>query len=87
MTSLTVAFHISKLVQRHHAEQPAPFNTLDINAHVFPRSFGERYLSTVLFNNLWSKDADAEAQMPSAWQKQSGEESTGGSSSEIIPKL
>ena len=50
-------------------------------------SFGERYLSTVLFNNLWSKDADDEAQMPSAWQKQSGEESTGGSSSEIIPKL
>ena len=50
-------------------------------------SFGERYLSTVLFNNLWSKDADAEAQMPSSWQQQSGEESTGGSSSEIIPKL
>jgi hypothetical protein len=44
-------------------------------------------LSTVLFNNLWSKDADAEAQMPSSWQQQSGEESTGGSSSEIIPKL
>lgn len=60
---------------------------LTFELDVLSCSFGERYLSTVLFNNLWSKDADAEAQMPSAWQKQSGEESTGGSSSEIIPKL
>jgi len=61
--------------------------SLTFELDVLSCSFGERYLSTVLFNNLWSKDADAEAQMPSAWQKQSGEESTGGSSSEIIPKL
>lgn len=27
-------------------------------------SFGERYLSTVLFNTLWSFDADAEKAMP-----------------------
>jgi cysteine synthase A len=27
-------------------------------------SFGERYLSTVLFNTLWSFDADAEKNMP-----------------------
>jgi cysteine synthase A len=27
-------------------------------------SFGERYLSTVLFNTLWSFDADAEKSMP-----------------------
>lgn len=37
-------------------------------------SFGERYLSTVLFNNLWSKDADDERQMPSAWKMSAGEE-------------
>ncbi|CAL5222651.1 g5047 [Coccomyxa viridis] len=37
-------------------------------------SFGERYLSTVLFNNLWAKDADAESAMPHEWQRCSGEE-------------
>ena len=47
------------------------------------RSYGERYLSTVLFNNLWSKDADAENEMPSAWREQSGEEK----STSNIPKL
>lgn len=31
-------------------------------------SFGERYLSTVLFNHLWSKDADAEDEMPLSWR-------------------
>lgn len=37
-------------------------------------SFGERYLSTVLFSHIWSKDADMEDCMPSAWRDQSGEE-------------
>jgi len=37
-------------------------------------SFGERYLSTVLFNNLWCSDADMEDSMPSTWRDQSGEE-------------
>lgn len=37
-------------------------------------SFGERYLSTVLFNNLWSKDADDEERMPNSWRDCSGEE-------------
>lgn len=37
-------------------------------------SFGERYLSTVLFNNLWSKDADEESRMPNSWRDCSGEE-------------
>lgn len=31
-------------------------------------SYGERYLSTVLFNSLWSFDVDAEAAMPMAWK-------------------
>lgn len=35
-------------------------------------SFGERYLSTVLFNTLWSNDADAENHMPSSWRPTSG---------------
>lgn len=37
-------------------------------------SFGERYLSTVLFNNLWSSDADAESRMPTSWRDRSGVE-------------
>lgn len=37
-------------------------------------SFGERYLSTVLFNTLWSFDADAEKSMPSSWRSVSGAE-------------
>jgi hypothetical protein len=37
-------------------------------------SFGERYLSTVLFNTLWTCDADAEATMPNQWQAGSGRE-------------
>lgn len=37
-------------------------------------SFGERYLSTVLFNDIWCKDADAEDTMPGTWREQSGEE-------------
>lgn len=47
------------------------------------RSNGERYLSTVLFNNLWSDDADAENKMPCSWREQSGEER----STSNIPKL
>lgn len=35
-------------------------------------SFGERYLSTVLFNTLWSTDAQSEASMPSQWKSHSG---------------
>lgn len=37
-------------------------------------SFGERYLSTVLFNTLWTCDADAEEHMPKSWQAVSGAE-------------
>jgi cysteine synthase A len=37
-------------------------------------SFGERYLSTVLFNTLWTCDADAEETMPKSWQSASGQE-------------
>lgn len=37
-------------------------------------SFGERYLSTVLFSHIWSKDADMEDSMPMTWREQSGEE-------------
>ncbi|KAG2482874.1 hypothetical protein HYH03_018218 [Edaphochlamys debaryana] len=37
-------------------------------------SFGERYLSTVLFSNLWSTDADEEAAMPDRWRLASGAE-------------
>ncbi|GBF95191.1 cysteine synthase [Raphidocelis subcapitata] len=37
-------------------------------------SFGERYLSTVLFNTLWSFDADAEKTMPNSWRQVSGAE-------------
>ncbi|KAK9819717.1 hypothetical protein WJX72_001619 [[Myrmecia] bisecta] len=37
-------------------------------------SFGERYLSTVLFNNLWTKDAEDESRMPPSWREQSGAE-------------
>ena len=37
-------------------------------------SFGERYLSTVLFSSIWSRDADMEQAMPQAWRAKSGEE-------------
>ncbi|GAB4813420.1 hypothetical protein N2152v2_000466 [Parachlorella kessleri] len=37
-------------------------------------SFGERYLSTVLFSQLWSTNADEEDSMPSSWRQDSGEE-------------
>lgn len=37
-------------------------------------SFGERYLSTVLFSHLWSTNADMEDSMPSSWRQDSGEE-------------
>ena len=37
-------------------------------------SFGERYLSTVLFNQQWRMDAVEEDRMPSTWQRVSGEE-------------
>eukprot|EP00775_Hariotina_reticulata_P000927 gene927-1254_t len=39
-------------------------------------SFGERYLSTVLFNTLWSFDADAQKSMPISWRPFSGAERT-----------
>ncbi|GLI65701.1 hypothetical protein VaNZ11_009212 [Volvox africanus] len=37
-------------------------------------SFGERYLSTVLFNSLWSYDAEEEGTMPDSWRMASGAE-------------
>lgn len=37
-------------------------------------SFGERYLSTVLFNTLWSADAEEEDGMPEKWRLSSGAE-------------
>ncbi|KAG2445488.1 hypothetical protein HXX76_000104 [Chlamydomonas incerta] len=37
-------------------------------------SFGERYLSTVLFNTLWSVDAEEEGGMPDSWRMASGAE-------------
>lgn len=37
-------------------------------------SFGERYLSTVLFNTLWYADAQQESGMPCTWRDKSGEE-------------
>lgn len=37
-------------------------------------SFGERYLSTVLFSHLWSTNADEEDGMPASWRQGSGEE-------------
>lgn len=37
-------------------------------------SFGERYLSTVLFNSLWSHEGDEEQLMPSSWRPKSGAE-------------
>lgn len=35
-------------------------------------SYGERYLSTILFEKQWSMDADDEKQLPITWQKESG---------------
>lgn len=35
-------------------------------------SFGERYLSTVLFSDMWCSNADVEDNMPSAWREQEG---------------
>lgn len=35
-------------------------------------SFGERYLSTVLFNQLWKADADDEEHLPPTWRISSG---------------
>lgn len=35
-------------------------------------SFGERYLSTVLFNSLWSHESDEEQSMPNSWRPMSG---------------
>ena len=35
-------------------------------------SFGERYLTTVLFNKLWSVDADMEDDMPASIRQSSG---------------
>lgn len=37
-------------------------------------SFGERYISTLLFNQLWLNDADIEEKMPSTWRIDSGDE-------------
>ncbi len=37
-------------------------------------SFGERYLSTVLFNELWYTDAKQEGNLPTTWRDASGNE-------------
>ena len=37
-------------------------------------SFGERYLSTVLFNEQWKMDATDEERMPGTWRRGSGNE-------------
>eukprot|EP00210_Caulerpa_lentillifera_P009405 g8966.t1 len=37
-------------------------------------SFGERYLSTVLFKEQWKSDAEDEDQMPVTWRRGSGDE-------------
>lgn len=37
-------------------------------------SFGERYLSSVLFNELWYTDAQQEEQLPQTWRDDSGKE-------------
>lgn len=37
-------------------------------------SFGERYLSTVLFKQQWKSDAEDEDQMPATWRRGSGGE-------------
>ncbi|KAI7835790.1 hypothetical protein COHA_010310 [Chlorella ohadii] len=37
-------------------------------------SFGERYLSTVLFNHIWGRDADVDDALPNSWKERSGQE-------------
>lgn len=37
-------------------------------------SFGERYLSSVLFNELWYSDAQQEGNLPTTWRDASGNE-------------
>ncbi|GFR49121.1 hypothetical protein Agub_g10918, partial [Astrephomene gubernaculifera] len=37
-------------------------------------SFGERYLSTVLYKHLWSEDAAEEDCLPASWRVESGAE-------------
>lgn len=37
-------------------------------------SFGERYLSSVLFNELWYADAQQEELLPQTWREDSGNE-------------
>lgn len=35
-------------------------------------SFGERYLSTVLFSALWAQDAAEQARLPPSWRRHDG---------------
>lgn len=67
----------------HAARAPSPCGSPTTRRTHAPAPPGERYLSTVLFNTLWSFDADAEKTMPNSWRQVSGAERP----SAVEPKL